>query len=418
MATKAAKKPKKIMKQPTKKINKKSTKLPLLARLTSNRFTPLVAIALFAAVGAYFVFFSSALTPDEYQPADHVDRGLVYNGQKIKNKGPCKGSIDVTNIEDKRQLGQTISKCAHIDPGPEGVNLLERDKTVDQQLKDLVKEEATNPPLASDAPAAVEPTAAATIGSGSMAGIGQRSQPCIGTGSDGKRVELVYVYASGGSNRLADLRPSFVNIAQRVNSIYYESGASSGNAHQVRFTTNSSCALVIRPVAINFTAAHSYGGVQSALQAQGYSFTRSDRKYLAWVDVANTAANPTPCGQGSVYGDTRPTADNYNNIYGGLAIVWRACWNYGEPHELTHTLGAVQPGAPYSTPGYHCRDKRDVMCYNDGTLGSAQMVLRCDSDIAWWRLDCGKDTYFRGTNPASGWLSNHWNVANSGFITR
>lgn len=416
MATKKAKKPVKTMKQSTKRTNKKSTKLPLLARLRSNRFTPLVAIALFALVGAYFVFFSSAMTPDEYQPADQADRGLVYAGQKIKNKGPCKGSIDVTTIEDKRQLGQTISKCAHIDPGPEGVSLFERDKTVDQQLNNLVKEETTNPPVASDAPS--QPVAAATVTGDSMAGIGQRTQPCISTGTDGKRVELVYVYASGNANRLADLRPSFVNIAQRVNSIYYESGANSGNAHQVRFATNSTCALIIRPVAINWTAAHSYSGVQSALAAQGYNFTRSDRKYLAWVDIANTSANPTPCGQGSVYADTRPTGDNFNNVYGGLAVAWRACWNYAEPHELTHTLGAVQPGAPYSTAGYHCRDKRDVMCYNDGTLGGASMVLRCDSDIAWWRLDCGKDTYFRGANPSSGWLSNHWNVANSGFVTR
>jgi hypothetical protein len=417
MAVKKAKKPSKTMKS-TKKTTKKSTKLPFLSRLRGNRFTPLVAIALFAAVGAYFVFFSSALTPEEYQPGDQPERGLVYNGQKIKNKGPCKGSIDVTTIEDKRQIGQEVKKCAHIDPGPEGVNLIERDKTIDQQLNDLVKEEATNPPLASDAPAATEPTTAATIGSGSMAGIGQRNQPCISTGTDGKRVELVYVYASGNTNRLSDLRPSLVNIAQRVNSIYYESGASSGNAHQVRFATNSSCALIIRPVAINWTAAHSYNGVQAALQAQGYSFTRSDRKYLAWVDIANTSANPTPCGQGSVYADTRPTGDNFNNVYGGLAAVWRACWNYGEAHELTHTLGAVQPGAPYSTAGYHCRDKRDVMCYNDGTLGGARMVSRCTTDISWWRLDCGKDTYFRGANPSSGWLSNHWNVANSGFITR
>lgn len=401
-----------------KKPTKKTSKLALLSKFTSNRYAPVAAIALFAAVGAYFVFFSSALTPDEYQPADQADRGLVYAGQKIKNKGPCKGSIDVTTIEDKRQLGQEVRKCAHVDPGPEGVNLFERDKTVDQQLKDLVKEEATNPPLASDAPAAPAPTTAATISSGSMSGIGQRNQPCISTGTDGKRVELIYVYASGGSNRLADLRPSFVNIAQRVNSIYFESGSDSGNAHQIRFATNSTCALIIRPVAINWTAAHSYAGVQAALQAQGYSFTRSDRKYLAWVDIANTTANPTPCGQGSVYSDTRATTDNYNNVFGGLAIAWKTCWNYAEPHEISHTLGAVQPGAPYSTAGYHCRDKRDVMCYNDGTLGGASMVSRCTSDIAWWRLDCGKDTYFRGNSPSSGWLSNHWNIANSGFVTR
>lgn len=417
MATTKAKKPSKSTKT-TKKTTKKSISTSLLSRVRDSKFTPLVAIALFAIVGAYFVFFSHAMTPEEYAPADQPERGLVYAGQKIKNKGPCKGAIDVTTIEDKRTIGQTVSKCSHVDPGPEGVNLFERDKTIDQQLQNLVQEEATNPPLASDAPAAPQPTTAATISSGSMDGIGQRTQPCISTGSDGKRVELLYLYASGGTNRLSTLRPGLVNIAQRMNSIMFQSGYESGNAHQIRFTTNSSCALVIRPVAISWTAAHSYSGVQSALQAQGYSFTRSDRKYLAWVDVANTSANPTPCGQGSVYGDSKPTSDNYNNIYGGLAVAWRTCWNYAEPHELMHTLGSVIPGAPYSTPGYHCRDKRDVMCYNDGTLGTATMVLRCTRDIDWWRYDCGHDAYYRGNSPASGYLSNHWNTANSGFITR
>ena len=36
-------------------------------------------------------------------------------------------------------------------------------------------------------------------------------------------------------------------------------------------------------------------------------------------------------------------------------------------HEVTHTLGAVQNGAPHSSKAGHCTDEWDIMCYADGS---------------------------------------------------
>ena len=80
--------------------------------------------------------------------------------------------------------------------------------------------------------------------------------------------------------------------------------------------------------------------------------------------------------------------------------------------------GTVRAGAPYSTPGMHCYDDRDVMCYDDDGAGPVVVKNLCTRAIDYWRLDCNKNTYFRGNSPSSGYLSNHWNTANNRFITR
>lgn len=422
MAVKQAKKPSKTMKS-TKKPSKKTAKVSLLSRVRTGRYTPLIAIALFALVGAYFVFFSSAMTPDEVLLKDDPARGLVYNGQKVKNKGPCAGGFDITTPEQAKAYGKDLHQCSHIDPGPPGLDVRQRAKNVDKELQDLAKADETTPSLGTDAPdyANPEQISAATISGASMAGTGSRDWPCKGTGSDGARVSLVYVYAQGNTNRLSDLRAGFKSIAKHMNYAMWKSGYDSGNAHQIRFETTSDCTLVIRAVAIPGSSMQTFSEVSAALKAAG--FTGNNRKYLAWVDYhySTKDINPntnTPCGQGSMYVDSRPSPSyNYNNTLTGIAAVWKGCWNYGEPHELGHNLGAVQYGAPYSTAGYHCRDERDIMCYNDGTLGSASIVKPCTRDIDLWLYDCRHDTYYRGSAPSSGWLSNHWNIANSNFVT-
>jgi hypothetical protein len=416
MATKTT--PKTIKRKKPVAKKKPIKKVSIFSKLNGKRTTPLIAIALFALVGAYFVFFSSALTPDEVLLNDQPERGLVYNGQKVKNKGPCKDGFDLTTPAETKSHGNAFHNCTHIDPGPEGFDIRERAKNVDKELQDLAKADEIVKPLATDDPSDIQQVSAATISGSSMAGTGSRDWPCKGTGNDGQRVSLVYVYAQGNANRLSDLRPGFVSIAKHMNYAMWKSGYDSGNAHQIRFETTSSCALVIRAVAIPGSSMQTYAEVSAALKAAGY--TGNNRKYLAWVDyhystsTINSTTN-TPCGQGNLYVDSRPTWDNYNNTLTGISLAWKGCWNYAEPHELMHNLGAVQYGAPYSTPGYHCRDERDIMCYKDSS--TVNIVHRCDRAIDFWLYDCGHDTYYRGNSPASGWLSNHWNIANSGFVT-
>lgn len=381
----------------------------------------MVAVALlFGSVGIYLIAQSGALSPDDILLADQADRGLLYDGKKIKIKGPCKGGFDLTTEEDVKKDGSDKRRCGHLDPTPPGVDIRERIKKVDQNLAALAAHDArVKPPKADDAPdkKQVPLDTAATISGASMDGIGAREYPCYGTGSDGPRVQMIYVYPSGGANRISDLRSGFSSIAKRMTSVVYESGAVSGNYQKIRFATNTGnadCVIRIPQEPIAASNLDDYTAIKATLKARGYD--NPGRKYMVWIDRA--VANK--CGLGELRIDSKVGPTNANNTSVTYSWIWKGCWNYAEPHELFHNLGAVQTDAPYATNGYHCRDDNDVMCYNDGALkkGTAYLNDRCPATISNWRLDCGDDTYYRGVSPSSGYLSNHWNTASSQFLTR
>lgn len=377
-------------------------------------------LLIFGAVGVYLLAQSGALQSDETLLADAPERGLLYEGKKVKTKGPCKGGFDVTTTEEEKAHGKDARTCEHLDPTPPGVDIRERIKKVDQNLASLAAHDEKIKPVKSDDTPGMNQTPldpAATISGASLDGIGARRHPCFGTGADGARLLMIYVYPAGGSNRISDLRPGFNAIANRLNSIVYESGYSSGNAQQIRFSTNGGdpgCFIRIPQEPIAASNLDDISAMKATLRARGYD--NPGRKYMVWVDRAFA----TQCGRGGLIADSKPDQTNANNSYVSYAWIWKGCWNYAEPHELFHMLGAVQTDAPYSTNAYHCRDDNDVMCYNDGYLKDGTQMLndRCPALISLWRLDCGKDTYYRGINPSSGYLSNHWNTANSQFLTR
>lgn len=420
-----------------------------------SRPLAIVAAVLFGLTGVYLLVQSYALPPDEVLLPDNAARGLVYEGKKVKTKGPCAGAFDLTTEEDKKikKNGKVIPRCAHLDPTPQGVDIRERIKRVDQEMVELVEKDKRIKPAKTDDPISPEESSvtAATISGSNMNDIGARDWPCIGDGSNGPRVRLIYVYAAGGDNRLPALRDNFSAIARRVNSVYFASGYESGNGHQVRYRTNNGepgCNLAIAAEGIRGDKLNDWQFIKERLAERGYrgipvqydltgdgkpdTTIYEDRKYLIWVDkeYRNNKGQLTKCGIGEMRLDDSHGQHNSNNRAVTYAWVWKGCWNYAEPHELGHMLGAVQGiarlsdgtllqrGTPNSTDGNHCTDEDDLMCYDDDGTGPVNMRHICGRAIDKWRLDCNHNDYYRGNDPASGYLSNHWNVANSQFLTR
>jgi len=312
-------------------------------------------------------------------------RGLVYDGLVQRLGGLCSGAFE---IPDGDATGRT--RCTHgPDPAPDGVDV--------RQRQDFGAAAAAAPP----------PAVAAA----------QSGIPCYGTGSDGYRVQLLYVRQAGTADKSGTYFPNFATWAANANATYKDSAAT-GGVRNIRFVTDAACNLVIQKVEVSAGGISSLSNMISELRSKG--LTRSDRKYLAWVD------GNVYCGIGEIYIDDRAfttpglTNSNYSNgnpqVQGTFARVDNGCWgqtNSVEAHELTHMLGGVQRSAPHATTGFHCRDESDRMCYSDAAGVTMMQVCPVANERL---LDCNGDDYF-STNPASGsWLATHWNVASSAFL--
>ncbi|HWT55663.1 MAG TPA: hypothetical protein VN031_01375 [Candidatus Microsaccharimonas sp.] len=380
-----------------------SKKKSRLSALLASKVGMLIAAIIIGGAGVYLLKLSNAQTP---LPPDNPGRGLYYSKMHSSPNihGPCGDDfLDVTH----GQSAVHSQACIHQDPGPVGVDVRARAQQIDAQLAAQVQYDKQHPdnPNVEPSNAGSDQVIANDLYAGTLSNVSGNHWPCVDT-TTGYRIKLLYVYKAGNSDRIGGLRDNFESIARRVNAVMYDSSQQNGGqGRQYKFIHNADCThLLISDVAVSGDMGD-YSNIVNQLRAKGYN--NGYIKYMAWVD------SDTGCGQGSVYSDTRPTQDNPNNSGNSFALVWRGCWNYAEPHELMHTLGAVEPSAPYGTAGYHCYDQHDVMCYNDGTHS---MTLRCTSTASYSRYDCGKDTYFNAATP-SGWLATHWNTANSRFLT-
>jgi hypothetical protein len=313
-------------------------------------------------------------------------RGLVFDGLQRRPGGPCGDAFEVV----EQSAGGRV-RCTHgPDPAPDGVDVRARQEF----------------------PAVAGKSSQAAVAA-AQAGI-----PCYGTGSDGYRVQLIYVRLAGSPDRSATLFPNFVTWTANTNAVFRDSAAQTGGVRNVRFVTDASCNLVIAKAEVTSAAMGSFSTYISELKAKGFNL--SNRKYMTWAD-ANTY-----CGIGEIYIDDKATttpglsSSNYNNghpgVSGAFARTDNGCWGMSLPveaHELTHVLGGVQATAPHATAGYHCRDESDRMCYVDA--GGVTMVQTCPTTNERL-LDCNHDDYF-STSPAGGsYLATHWNVANSAFL--
>jgi hypothetical protein len=334
------------------------------------------------------------------QPAPTADpvadaaRGLVFRGlERGQVGGPCETGFIV------RLRGKSLG-CTHgPDPAPPG-----HDVRRNRPLTELT-------------------TAASAEGTAGTPTAGRASAPCFGDGVSGNRVQAVYAYSAAGPDNYGSVAPLIRSWAGMVDQVFNDSAAETGGIRHVRFVTDADCQVEVAKVPLSPEGVASFGATASDLAAYGYN--RSDRKYLVWVDAY------VMCGIAEVQGDERPR-DNLNDgntERGMLARVDRGCWGWAErsveTHELAHTLGAVQQGAPNASALFHCVDESDLMCYDDdGVLDgmvqvagrSVALSTRCPAPHERL-LDCNHDDYFHTDPPPSSYLSGHWNVAHSSFLT-
>ena len=331
-----------------------------------NRHRLLLGVAvLLLLMGAFAITTVSG--PDRAEVKGRLidrTRGLVFDGM-LEGSGACAGMFELTGVLPKLCTPGP-------DPAPPGVDV-------------------TSPP---DNPGLADPTA------------GQIT--CTGNGTDGPRVQALYVVASDRSDRFSSLLPNLVSYASAADGIFNNSAALTGGSRRIRWVTNPDCSLSLTSVVLPPSGDDNFSNTIQELKARG--FNRSDRKYMLWVD-ANVY-----CGLGNLQGDDQPGAQNRNNTGPHYGRTDTACWGgRTEAHELMHNLGGVQLSAPNTSRGWHCTDESDLMCYSDHP-DYPPMRSVCPSDRAAL-FDCTHDDYFN-TAPAPGsYLATHWNTFNSAFLT-
>jgi hypothetical protein len=306
-------------------------------------------------------------------------RGLVYRGLVRKVTGKCRGGWELE--------GQPGICTAGPDPAPAGVDVREAGG---RRPKPGASTTPSPTPSTSASPSP-SPTATPTTG------------PWCG--SDGSRVQLIFARAADVADRYSTLASSLQQYAAAANKIFLDSAAQTGGVRRIRYVTDANCVPVIVRATLTTTGDDSFTNTRTELKAQG--FTRTDRKYLVWVDAG------VYCGIANVAADDTPGQTNKNNVGPTFGRVDRSCWGgRTEAHELTHTLGGVQLSAPHTSGAWHCTDDYDRMCYKDGAKAMTYPCLSGHEAL----LDCGHDDYFHTRPDASNYLATHWNVANSAFL--
>lgn len=111
------------------------------------------------------------------------------------------------------------------------------------------------------------------------------------------------------------------------------------------------------------------------------------------------------CGVALLFGDEEPGPENRNNLSTPMWVV-RGCLSpYVVAHEMLHSMGAVQLGAPNSDGNFHTLDFGDVM--------ARPQNHKCGRfDI----IDCNKDDYWSLTPVSGSYLAEKWNSANSLYL--
>jgi hypothetical protein len=330
---------------------------------------------------------------------------LIAGVALVASIGPGAGPPEADRAADPAAACQDLRAGAMVacphgnDAPPQGVSLYER-----PTLKEIEARSSLRSPNARLRGLAGLEQATAASGPGAD----PASVSCIGNGTSGNRIQAIYAHALDKPDHYDSVVTSLRAWMAQADQAVWTSAGQTGGGKRLRFVTTSDCQLDVARVTLTALGDDSFSQMRIELIAQG--FTRTDRKYLVWVDAAVGI-----CGLGEVYADTSPGPENRNNRGPSYARVDTPCWQYAELHEIFHNLGAVQRDTPHPSAVWHCTDEADVLCYDDDGSGPVVMTTPCPPEQEAL-LDCGDDDYFNTSPPAGNYLATHWNTANSSFL--
>ncbi|MEV8635539.1 RICIN domain-containing protein [Streptosporangium sp. NPDC051023] len=224
---------------------------------------------------------------------------------------------------------------------------------------------------------------------------------CVGDGTSGHRVKLIYAYESG-SNRFAEKEDLIRQAAWITQENVNDSARRDGAERWIRFETTGSTGCDLAIDSVQVPTGSSNGNWTGALQNLGY--TDTDHIYIAYFEKSTGCGGTV--GDSPIANDDSSGTGNRHNSYATWITLSPGCSTGHEmTHELAHALGGILPNAPhYDGPGAHCTDSNETLCQGGSTVV-------CSDPLAVRLMDCGKDDYF-GVTPVGTYLSTHWNAAN------
>lgn len=237
---------------------------------------------------------------------------------------------------------------------------------------------------------------------------------CSDGGTSEYYVQVIYARGHTDDDEYAAKLGQIRAVVHQANALIESAGTATGGVVRLR-TKCVDGEIDVRNEVVVGSTQNTFNAIANALKARGYNTPRI-KYWVYWDEAPSETQCLTGCiaGQGLLYQDSTLSVNNYNN--GNPAAVPMFAMSFGfldvrtMLHELGHTLGAVQNGAPRSTQAGHCIDGLDIMCYDDnGPRGSSYNDGICSVEV----FDCGRNDYFN-VNPSpvgsTVWLYSHWNV--------
>jgi hypothetical protein len=234
---------------------------------------------------------------------------------------------------------------------------------------------------------------------------------CVGDGVSGKRVQMVYAWEQGQTNRFGERQDAIRLAAYGMQLHVNDSGMRDGQERWTRFVTSNclnpsqGAQVTIQQVQLPANAPYIGGGDANPWMdtLTSLGLTSNDRIYAIFAENDHV-----DCGVTTWHGnfDSTPSSNNLQNQRPAWITIVPGCFTPPNlTHEFGHALGALQGGMPHAQ-NWHCTDGIEAMCLGDQPGTSTVCPHPLNTQI----YDCNEDDYF-GLNPQGSWLPTHWNAA-------